>query len=65
MRISERINTVHGMFTTVADINSVEGDTLIECCDKLMVALKDILIREKEQYINYIDSLITECNKEN
>lgn len=65
MRISERIPTVHGAFTSVTDINSVEGDTLIECCDKLMVALKGILICEKEQYINYIDSLITECNTEN
>lgn len=65
IRISERIPTAHGMFITATDINSVEGDTLIECCDKLMVALKGILICEKEQYINYIDSLITECNTEN
>ena len=64
MRISEQIPTVHGILKIANNIDSVEGDTLIECCDKLMGALSGILICEKEQYINYVDNLIAECRKE-
>lgn len=62
--ISEQKPTAHGMFTTTTDITSVVGDTLIECCDKLMDALYGILSCEKENYINYVDNLIATCRKE-
>lgn len=64
MRISEHVPTVHGGLTFVNDINSVEGATLIECCDKLMNALSGVLSHEKEHYIDYMDNLISECRKE-
>lgn len=64
VRISEQIPTAHGMFTTSADISSVTGDTLIECCDKLMDELSAILSSEKEHYSNYMDNLIADCIKE-